>query len=324
LRVESLQALLSGGIAFDTPASAFGTKRAAAGATFRLYQDAAVAAAAGYRERIPFLVYFRGSVRGLAVGAPVELFGIQIGTVTSVNLEFDPEGLESRVAVGFEIHPERIMSADQLRDNDPIDVAQRMVAHGMRAQLRSANLLTGQLLLALGYFQDVPAATVERKGEVLVLPAVPGGLDSITANIGEILRKIDALPLEAIGKNLNEALAGARTLTAGPEVRQSLRALSDTLTSVEELVRKADAGAGPALKRLPDIAQGLQSVVDRANKLVGSADAGYGENSEFRRDLQRLIEQVSDTARSVRLLADYLDQHPEALLRGRDSRLGDR
>jgi paraquat-inducible protein B len=93
---------------------------------------------------------------------------------------------------------------------------------------------------------------------------------------------------------------------------------------VQELVRKADAGAGPALKRLPDIAQGLQAVVDRAGKLVGSADVGYGENSQFRRDLQRLLEQVSDTARSVRLLADYLDQHPEALLRGRGGRLGDR
>jgi paraquat-inducible protein B len=324
VRVESLQALLSGGIAFDTPASDRAAKLAAANSPFTLYQDRTTASAAGYRDRIPFLVYFRGSVRGLAVGAPVELFGIQIGSVTTVNLEFDPNGSESRVAVGFEIQPERIMNAGQLRDNDPIDVARRMVGHGMRVQLRSASLLTGQLFLAFDYFQDVPEAKVEERDGVLVLPTVAGGLDSITANAGEILRKLDALPLEAIGKNLNEALAGVRNLTAGPDTRQSLHTLNETLTEVQDLVRKADAGAGPALKRLPEIAQGLQNVVDRAGKLVGSADAGYGANSEFRRDLERLLDQVSDTARSVRLLADYLDQHPEALLRGRDGKVGER
>ncbi len=324
LRMESLQALLSGGIAFDTPADSRATKLAPANAEFQLYRNQAAAATAGYRDRIPFLVYFRGSVRGLAVGAPVELFGIQIGSVTSVNLEFDPNGLEFRVAVSFEIQPERILNSGPVRDRDPLEVTRRMVAHGMRVQLRSANLLTGQLFVALDYFQDVPAATVEEKNGAVVLPTVAGGLDSITANIGEILRKVDSLPLEAIGRNLNEALAGVRTITAGPDTKQSLRTLNETLTEVQDLVRKADAGAGPALKRLPEIAQGLQNVVDRAGKLVGSTDAGYGANSEFRRDLERLLLQVSDTARSVRLLADYLDQHPEALLRGRDGKLGER
>jgi paraquat-inducible protein B len=324
LRVESLQALLSGGIAFDTTPTGRDDKPAVAGATFPLYNDAAAAATAGFRERIPFLVYFRGSVRGLAVGAPVELFGIQIGTVTAVTLEFDPTSLEPRVAVRLEIHPELLLRTVQLRDNDPLDVARRMVGHGLRVQLRSASLLTGQLLVALDYFPDVPPADVTVENDIAVLPTVAGGLDSITAQASDILRKVDALPLEAIGRNLNEALAGARALTAGPETQQSMHALSDALTSVDELVHKADAGAAPALKRLPEIAQGLQAVVDRAGKLLGSADTGYGENSEVRRDLQRLLEQVADTARSVRLLADYLDQHPEALLRGRPERQGER
>lgn len=325
LRVASLQALLSGGIAFDSQHIPAGAKPAAAGTMFPLYRDEAAATAAGFRERIPFMAYFRGSVRGLAVGAPVELFGIQIGTVTSVSLEFDPQGLQSRVAVGFEIQPERILRPAQSRENDPIDLARRMVAHGLRVQLRSASLLTGQLLVALDYFQDVPAAEAELKDGVVVLPVVPGGLDSITTDVSQILRKIDELPLRAIADNLNDALAGAKSLTAGPEARQSLRAVTETLQQIQALVGKADAGAGPALKRLPDIAQGLQVLVDRAGRLVGSADTGYGDNSQFRRDLQRLLDQVSDTARSVRLLADYLDAHPEALLRGRpEGRLGDR
>jgi paraquat-inducible protein B len=324
LRMESLQALLSGGIAFDSPAPGQDDRPVSTTEPFRLYNDQAAAIAAGYRERVPALAYFQGSVRGLAVGAPVELFGIPIGSVTNISIEFDPAGVQPRVAVRFEVQPERLPRPQQIANDHPVDIAGRMVAHGLRAQLRSANLLTGQLLLALDYFPDVPAAQVEQRDDVVVIPSVPGGLDSITADAAQILRKIASLPLDAIAMNLNDALAGARNLTNGPDTKQSLHALSETLTSVQALVRKADDGAGPLLKRLPEIAQGLQSVVDRAGKLVGSADVGYGENSEFRRDLQRLLEQVSDTARSVRLLADYLDQHPEALIRGRTGQVGER
>ena len=324
VRVESLQALLSGGIAFDTPTADHDDKLATAGTPFTLYNDQTAAAAAGFRERIPFMVYFRGSVRGLAVGAPVELFGIPIGTVTAVTLEFDQAGLQPRVAVRFEIHPELLTRFGQVRDSDPVDVSRRMVAHGLRVQLRSANLLTGQLLVAMDYFPDAPAATAEVRDGIVVLPAMAGGLDSITSDVGQILRKIDALPLGDIARNLNETLAGARALTAGPEARQGLRSLADTLAALNNLIHTADADAGPALKRLPEIAQGLQAVVDHANKLVSSTDTGYGADSQFRRDLERLLDQVSDTARSVRLLADYLDQHPDALLRGRPGGLGAR
>jgi len=269
-------------------------------------------------------VYFQGSVRGLAVGAPVELFGIQIGNVTAINLEFDPSGANSRVAIRLEVQPERIMQPQQLRDADPIDTARRLVARGLRVQLRSANYLTGQLLVAFDFFKDAPPATVMQTDDGILLPTMPGGLDSITTSIGEILRKVNDLPLDDIAKNLDETLAGVRGVTDGPELKQSLRSLSETLAAVNALATNADASLGPALKRLPEIMQGLQTAVDKAGKLVGSADAGYGENSQFRRDVARLLDQLSDTARSVRLLANYLDQHPEALIRGRVTSSGER
>ena len=323
-RLESLQAALSGGVAFDTPEAARAGPSSAADAAFTLYHDEATASAAGYRERLPFLVYFQGSVRGLAVGAPVEMFGIQIGNVTAINLEFEPNGQNSRVAVRLEIQPERMMPSGQMRDTDPIEVARGLVKRGVRAQLRTASYLTGQLVVAFDFFANAPAAAPTQTSEGIVFPAMPGGLDSITANVGEILRKVDALPLDEIARNLNETLAGVRSVTNGPDLKQSLRSLTETLAALQGLVTKANVNLEPAFKRLPDIMQGLQTAVDRAGKLVGSADAGYGENSLFRRDIERLLAQVSDTARSVRLLADYLDQHPEALLRGRSGRSGER
>jgi paraquat-inducible protein B len=151
---------------------------------------------------------------------------------------------------------------------------------------------------------------------------LPGGLEGLTTSLGQILQKIQALPLEAMAQHLDTALAGLADLTTGTETKKSLRALSATLTSLQELIRETNAGAGPALERLPQIAQTLQAAVDRASRLLASVDTGYGNNSQFRRDLERMMDNFSDAARSIRLLADFLDQHPEALLRGRTGQAG--
>jgi paraquat-inducible protein B len=320
LRLESLQAVLSGGIAFDTPAGSQAGPLSVTQSAFRLYADEAAAEAAGFHDNIPFLTYVKGSVRGLAVGAPVEMFGIQIGTVTGIHLDFDPTGRDSRVAVSFEVQPERIFGLGKIPKTPPSEITEALVAHGLRTQLRSANLLTGQLVLGMDFFPDAPKVRLLQEDGAFVLEDQPGGLDSITSGLGAIVQKLEALPVDEIAANLNAALAGVQGITNGPELKQSLRALTATLAAVQELARQASAGVGPALERLPQIAEGVQNTIDRANRLVGSADAGYGTNSQFRRDIERLMDQFSDTARSVRLLADYLDQHPDALLRGRTDR----
>jgi paraquat-inducible protein B len=94
-------------------------------------------------------------------------------------------------------------------------------------------------------------------------------------------------------------------------------ALTATLQSTQDVMKRLDAGAAPALKRLPDIAAGLEGTVTRANKLLGGMDAGYGPGSQVNRDLARILVELTDTARSVRVLADLLTRHPEALIRGR-------
>jgi paraquat-inducible protein B len=314
VQVESLQALLSGGIAFDRPVAESPTPVAAPGATFPLFADEDSASAASYTQRLAFTTYVESSVRGLSVGAPVELYGIQIGNVTSVKLLFDPAYTSSRVRIDFEIQPERIMRSNQ--GNLPaIDVARGLVQRGLRAQLRSANLITGQLLLAMAFFPDAPAADVSQDGNSVVIPSMAtSGIDSITNSLSALSNKLGTLPLDQIGKSLNDALGGVAKITNGPELQETLRSLQAAVSDIQDLVRKVDAGMTPALKRLPEIASGLQTTIDRASKLIASFDGG---NSEFGRNLQRLLNQASDTARSIRLLADYLDQHPEALLRGR-------
>ena len=306
VRVElaSLQAVLNGGVAFETPEAARRTAEAAPGAEFPLYRDQAEARAAGFTTRVPFVSYFETTVRGLAAGAPVEFYGIQVGQVTDVALDFDAAQANARVRVRLEVQPERILDTGEVARTDALEVSHRLIRRGMRAQLRTANYLTGQLVLALDFVPDAPdvqEAELRREGDAIVLPTQAGGLDNILAAVGDIAAKLDRLPLDQIGQNLNE----------------TLRQAGGALGSVQELARTANREFTPTLRRLPDLAAGLQDTISRANRTIASFDSSYGRNSTIQRDLGRAIDQFSDAARAIRVLADFLDRHPEALVRGR-------
>lgn len=306
VRVElaSLQAVLNGGVAFETPDAARRTDEAAPGAEFPLYRDQAEARTAGYTTRVPFVSYFETTVRGLVPGAPVEFYGIQVGQVSDVALDLDQARGDARVRVRFEVQPERIIDADEAARGDPVEVSRRMMRRGMRAQLRTANYLTGQLVLALDFVPhapDVQEAEFRREGDAIVLPTQAGGLDNILAAAGDIAAKLDALPLDRIGQNLNETLVQA----------------AGALGSVQALSRDLNQTLSPTLRRLPDLASGLQDTLARANRTIASFEGSYGRNSNIQRDLERAMDQFSDAARSIRVLADFLDRHPEALVRGR-------
>ena len=300
VELASLQALLSGGVAFDAPRDA-AARVLPAGTEFSLFRTLADAQASGFTTKQEFVAYFESSVRGLARGAPVEFYGIQVGTVTDVKLDLNPQSGQARVRVALEVQPERIMDAEKIGMEGPIEVARRLVRRGMRAQLKTASYLTGQMVLALDFVPNAPPAELRQDGADWVVPSSGGGIDNILVAVSDIAAKLDRLPLEQIAGNLNTTLAGA----------------SGAVASVQSLARAAEAGLTPALRRLPDTVAALQGAAAAAGRTFGSLDASYGRTSQFNRELERAMTQVGDTARSIRLLADFLDRHPEALVRGR-------
>ena len=325
LRLESLQALLSGGISFDTNPEARATPLSPSGAEFRLYHDQSTARAAGYKRRIPFVTRFEDSVRGLAVGAPVEVFGIQIGAVTDVHLNFDPADGSAYVDVHFEVQPERILPEDRLDQKSPLETTQSMVERGVRMQLHTANYLTGQLFLGMDYVKGAkPAVVTVMPDGAMYFPGNAGGLDSLISSVTDLSQKLAGIPFDQIGADLQKTLRNTSELTGGPELKQTLQAMAGTLSSIQDLVRKLDAGASPLLRRLPELSASLQQTVDRASKLLTSADTAYLGNSQIKRDVERLLVQFNDAARSVRLLADFLTQHPESLIQGKTGRVSER
>ncbi len=324
VQMESLLAVIAGGVAFDTPGLHADDKPIAANTAFPLFRDQTQATESGYSVNARLMARFEGSVRGLAPGAAVEMFGIRVGSVSSVRLEADTAKRDLFVEVGFDIQRDRLPGTDRLlHDGNEIDVARALVARGLRVQLATGNFLTGSKIVSLEFMPDAPPAEVKQEGNIIVLPSAPGGLDNIAASVGQILDKVNRLPLDQVVANLNTAIAGVAGMTNGPEIKSALQSMAQAMASANDALKHIDSGLGPTMSKLPQIAQGLQTTVDRASRLLATMDAGYGDNSEFRRNLIRLLSQASETARSVRLLADFLDQHPEALVRGRSGRSGD-
>ena len=323
VELESLQALLSGGVAFETPHKMGSAPAALPNTTFVLFEDKSQADAAGFVRKIPFVTYFTSSVGGLARGSPVDVFGVQIGTVDDVKLMLDQEHGRMRARVTYDLQPERVFAEDNsVQQADPERVTSALVGQGMRAVLESSSLITGQKQISLQYVPDATPAQVGHEGDALVMPSQGGGVDNIMASLSDLATKLDKIPFDEIGRNLNATLASANRVIGGPEVHNALSHLSDTLSDVQRLVRHADQGLGPVLQRLPRISEQLQQAVERANAAFG--EGGYGGNSDFQRGVSRVLDQVNDAARSLRLLADFLDRHPEALLQGRSGKAGER
>jgi paraquat-inducible protein B len=151
-----------------------------------------------------------------------------------------------------------------------------------------------------------------------VIPSVPNQFDSALNSINAILDRISKLPLDKLVGQADSTLQSFQTLAGSPEIKDSLHSLSGALTSAQALLDQANLNLSPALAKVSPFITAAEQAVKRINGTVGSLDQGYGNNSGFKRDLTRLMGEVEDATRSIRVLSDYLEQHPEALIRGKN------
>jgi paraquat-inducible protein B len=318
VQVESLKALLLGGVAFDTPDAKTQTAISAEDHVFPLFKDRESADNASYTRQIPLVAYFSGSVQGLGAGSDVTVRGIRVGHVTDVRLGFDPAKHALMVPVHFEVQPERIVGIGNQIYKTTADAVDALVKQGLRAELQSASLITGQQMVVLDFIPNAPPANVTMEGTNFVIPTSDSaGFSGLEASAGNLLAKLNSVPFAQIGDNLNGILAGVNTAENGPEMRQTLTQLIAIVGRVKDMTDHLDSGLSPALKQLPEIATDLQKTLANANRLVQSIDTGYGGNTQFNRDVGRLLVQLNEAVSSVRALADLLARDPQALIKGR-------
>jgi paraquat-inducible protein B len=290
---ESLQTIIAGGVAFDTPDVEGPGESSATGHGFRLFESRRKVDEPVYTQKVPYLAYFTGSVRGLRAGAPVEFAGIQVGSVTDVRLEYDPATRSLGVPVTFEIEPERVRVLGARPEWVPYTLVGGMVQQGLRAQLKSGSLLTGELVLDLGFHPEAaPAELRMNTGSHPEIPSVPAELEAITSSVNQVLSKIADAQIPELVADLRHTVQGLDHLVSSPEIMGTLKALSQTATATTV-------------------------TLGNANAALSSVDTLVGVNSQLRDDTSALMIELTGAARSIRALTTYLERHPESLIRGK-------
>jgi paraquat-inducible protein B len=311
---RSLEALLAGGLGFDTSDAAMWDAASPRDAEFHLYNSEDEADQQPTGPSVSYVANFPGSVHGLAEGASVEVMGMRIGFVTDVHLEYDEDAGTIRAPVTFEIDPTQLpIAKDQPKPTlDQINqVMDRLVQKGLRARLGSANLLTGSRLVELELVPDAKPASIDYSGPTPQVPTVASGdLDALSASANSFMDKLANLPIAEIGAGLHNIIAHVDQATTGPELGRAVKSLDRSLANLDQITQKTNQQIGPTLESLHRTADAADQTLEAAQKLMGAG----GDRS---RDLPAMIHELTDASRSIRSLADYLDQHPEALVRGR-------
>lgn len=289
---QSVATVLAGGIAFQSFNEANPGQPAKENAEFTLYGDQATALAPPDGIGIEIRMVFGQSTRGLTVGSPVDFRGITLGVVKSIQIDYDADKRNFFTNVDAEMYPQRMGSAystllktQQQLGLGPEDMVALLVSHGLRAQMRTGNLLTGQSYISLDVISQAKAVKFDADARPLVIPTAAGNLEEVQAQIQNIVRKLDAIPFDKIGNNLHE-----------------------TLQSANGVFKQLDKDLAPQAKKMLDEAHHTLQSLDQN---VASPEAPLQQNAG------RTLEQIDAAARSLRGLADYLEKHPESLLRGK-------
>lgn len=231
---ESLQTIVAGGVAFD---EGDGNEPAEPGSTFQLFDNIEAATDSTFTERVEFLVVFNDSVRGLRPGANVEIQGLRIGKVKDLSLLFDPSRRGFSVPVKLEIEPQRFRMAGESGRSleEGMQRLKGLVEAGLRAQLQMGNIISGELIVAFEFFPDAPAATLEMRDGLPVVPAVPTQLEAISASLTTLLNRVAALPLDGLVDDMRRTVQSVDALVASPELKASLSAVESSTLSIKKL-----------------------------------------------------------------------------------------
>lgn len=297
LDTQSLSTILMGGVAFETPIEGETTQPAQDGAQFALASDHGEALKNPDGNTFPMLLRFHQSVRGLSIGAPVDFRGVELGRVHWIGLAFDKVAGDFTPLVVVDIFPDRLVSAGALPADKESSISQRdrkmaeLVAKGLRAQLRTGSLLTGQLYVSLDFFPNAPAAKFDLKANPLEMPTVPGDLQELYQQVQSILRKLDKIPFDTLGEDAHRVMT---------DLDSSLKRLDTALAHTDKDV-------------LPEVKASLAQI----SKTMESLQTTMAGDAPLQQDSRQAMRSMTEAARSLKALTDSLERQPESLLRGK-------
>lgn len=304
-----------------------------------------------FSKRQKFVMFFPGSVNGLAVGSPVQFRGVKIGDVTAISAHFNPKDLSVVIPVYVELDPKSMSIPDKLRkmvSDMRYTFFHRMIKKGLKAQLRMKSLITGQLYIAIDFYPDKP---IQLMGLDTTYPEIP----TVASASDVLMATLEQVPLAEISKNLLKVSEGVERIVNSPQTRDSLKNMNASIKELNILIKKVDSEVRPvatSIRGASDAAIGafsqaektlafnegvpgkfaesLQKTMEKLGTTLEemrSAFASYEiiakQNVDIGYDVGKTLKEIEAAARSIRSLADYLERHPEALVKGKKPAKGE-
>jgi paraquat-inducible protein B len=317
VNTESFVSILVGGLAFDV-IETFGAPTEPAAVEdepFPLYPSREAAREKTYVTKRYYLLHFTTSVRGLSLGAPVEFRGIPVGHVVDLKLEFDPKKMTFDIPVIIVIEPGRIYvkgtenrtGEGQTATAEGHDIMEQLVEKGLRAQLRSGSIVTGQQFVALDLFPAAPFAKIGLEGPYPSIPTMPTQIEEIGSKLGQIVTKLDKVPIDQIGNDLRDTMQGAKRITNSPELLETVKSLNAAVKELQSLTAELRT------QTTPEVTAAMQ----QAQRALSAAEGSLTADSPQQYRVKAALDEITGAARSLRVLVEFLEAHPESLLRGK-------
>ena len=291
-----------------------------------------------------YVIFFEASVKGLNVGAPVIFRGVKFGEVTNIQLRFDPKHLTAVIPVYVEIDPRNFSVPEEfepLLKKRTYTYIQPLIEKGLKAQLQMQSFVTGQLMINLDFYPDEPIKLVGLEKKYPEIPTVPTAME-------ELSKTLQDLKLDELFKKVMLTVKGIEKIVNSPELQATVTSINQTAKDIGQLVRNIDAQAGPLVTNLKTTSEAANRTMLQVEKALSTengipaqlAETLQTANSALRQaektlatvqniaaddrsELNRALKELSAAARSIRILADYLERHPEALLKGKTSSEGE-
>lgn len=286
-----------------------------------------------FKHTFKFVCFFPGAVDGLNIGAPVKFKGVEIGSVTDIRLRLEGQKAVDalqvsqgvRIPVMIEIDNDKLVGRGTKGLQDPGRL-KHTIDLGLRAQLASQSLVTGLLFVQLDFKPDTEATLVlPPDSELREIPTIPTSMEQIQSAAQQIIHKLEDMHFEELVKSATETVDGINKVVNSPGLQRTIEALPETVaninqavTSLRDLTVSLDHKEGPLLESVKVTSDKTGAALEQARATLQSLQALIDPNAPLANRLISSLQEISDAARSVRLLADYLERNPSAVVRGKE------
>ena len=262
-----------------------------------------------FKKTVKYVLYFEGSINGLNKGSAVVWRGVKIGTVIDITLEADTKDLSIRIPVIIEVDPYKIKTEDGKRDYEKKTI-HRMIKSGLKAQLQMQSFVTGMLMIDLDFRPDSPIKLVDTDNIYQEIPTIPSTMESLT-------KQLSKFPFEDMLNKIQSTITGIEKIATSPEILEGIHSMNQTIKDAQKVIKRVDSKIDVLADSIRKVVDEATEAIKQARKTLVTTESTLGKNSEIVKQVNDTLRRLSDAANSIDNLADYLERHPESLLKGK-------